>query len=200
MFELIVAVLVFLFPLAYSPGPGNMTFAANGAAFGARATLIANLGYHIATWVATLAIGLGVMSVMDPSSTAFQIVKILGALYVLYLAWKLSRSAPLSVEANYKPQVIGFVDGVMLLVLNPKAYVIIALLFSQFLEQFSERSSVPVLLLTTIFTLNNMLCFCLWALVGTALAKQFQTPIRAKRFNTTFAVMLALVACLMFIV
>ena len=45
----LIALLVFLFPLAFSPGPGNMLFAANGARFGIRATFWASMGYHIAT-------------------------------------------------------------------------------------------------------------------------------------------------------
>ena len=53
------ALLLFLFPLAYSPGPGNIFFAANGARFGFRLTMQANIGYHIATWGVTMVIGFG---------------------------------------------------------------------------------------------------------------------------------------------
>jgi len=41
LFE-ILALILFLFPLAFSPGPGNMFFAANGARFGFLNTLSAN--------------------------------------------------------------------------------------------------------------------------------------------------------------
>lgn len=41
-----LALVVFPFALAYSPGPGNMFFAANGARFGLQATLPANFGYQ----------------------------------------------------------------------------------------------------------------------------------------------------------
>ena len=44
----IAALLIFLFPLAFSPGPGNMFFAASGAKFGFKKTLSANFGYHLA--------------------------------------------------------------------------------------------------------------------------------------------------------
>ena len=53
MTEPVLALLIFLFPLAYSPGPGNTLFAANGAVFGFRATLPASAGYHLATWAVT---------------------------------------------------------------------------------------------------------------------------------------------------
>ena len=59
MIEITIALIIFLFPLAYSPGPGNMFFAANGARFGFAATVPSNIGYHIATWLVTVVIGLG---------------------------------------------------------------------------------------------------------------------------------------------
>ena len=59
MIETILALVVFLFPLAYSPGPGNMFFAAIGARFGTRASFEASAGYHVATWIVTFAVGYG---------------------------------------------------------------------------------------------------------------------------------------------
>ena len=55
----IFALLIFLFPLAFSPGPGNMFFAANVARFGFVNTISANLGYHLATIIVTFLIGFG---------------------------------------------------------------------------------------------------------------------------------------------
>ena len=39
MREITIALIIFLFPLAYSPGPGNMFFATNGARFGFATTV-----------------------------------------------------------------------------------------------------------------------------------------------------------------
>ena len=49
MSQNVLTLLLFLAPLVYSPGPGNLFFAALGARFGWRGTLLANLGYHAAT-------------------------------------------------------------------------------------------------------------------------------------------------------
>ena len=54
-----MALLAFLFPLAYSPGPGNAFFAGIGASKGLRAAIPALTGYHVATFVVTAVIGLG---------------------------------------------------------------------------------------------------------------------------------------------
>ena len=87
MFELTLALLLFLLPLAYSPGPGNMFFAAIGGRFGLRASLPATIGYHLATFIVTAAIGLGFSELAGFSATLFDILRIGGSVYVLWLAW-----------------------------------------------------------------------------------------------------------------
>ena len=56
--------LLFLFPLAFSPGPGNIFFSAHGAAFGLRRSLRALLGYHLAKWGISVMIGLGLGAIL----------------------------------------------------------------------------------------------------------------------------------------
>ena len=144
MIQTTIALILFLFPLAYSPGPGNLFFAANGARFGFRSTVPANAGYHAATWIVTAGIGFGFISAFDRFPNAFLAVKIAGSVYVLWIAWKLFRSGVLREGGIAKPAT--FVDGAVLLLLNPKAYVIIALMFTQFLDPASEQL-VAVLLI-----------------------------------------------------
>ena len=52
-----------------------------------------------------------------------------------------------------------FWDGVILLLLNPKAYIIMALMFSQFLSTDGGLQIANVLTISTIFTLNNLVAF-----------------------------------------
>ena len=87
MAALSMALIICLFPLAYSPGPGNMFFAANGARFGVRATIPATAGHHIATWVVTIAIGFGLLAAMEQSPLLLRTVRWAVSAYVLYLAW-----------------------------------------------------------------------------------------------------------------
>ncbi len=82
MTQTLIALLFFLLPLAYSPGPGNLFFAANGARFGLRATLPANVGYHLATWVVTAAFGLGFWGALQAAPELFAALKLLGAGYL----------------------------------------------------------------------------------------------------------------------
>ena len=190
MFAIVLPLVVFLLPLAWSPGPGNLTFAANGARFGFRATLLANLGYHIATWLITVAIGLGALRVVERVPGAFALLQLCGAAYVLWLAWRLFRSGIARTGAEARP--IGFVDGAVLLLLNPKAYVIIALMFSQFAD--ATAGTTGIVLIATVFTLNNLMAFSAWTLLGDRLLSAFRAPAQARRINTLFGVLLAGVA------
>ncbi len=187
-----IALVVFLFPLAYSPGPGNLFFAANGARFGFRATLPSNAGYHVATWLVTAAIGLGLIAAMERFPQVFLVLKTGGALYVLWIAWTMFRASALDGTRAARPA--SFIDGVILLALNPKAYVIIALMFTQFLEPGDTGWLLTVILITTVFTLNNLVAFSLWAWVGDKIARYFRSEESARALNTTFGVVLAGVA------
>jgi threonine/homoserine/homoserine lactone efflux protein len=190
------ALIIFLFPLAYSPGPGNMFFAANAARFGLRATLPANLGYHMATFALTLATGLGFATATTTLPGLFTVLRYAGALYVLYLALKLMRAS--LVTTATPPRVAGFGDGAVLLLFNPKGWLIIALMFSQFLKpaqgggQGADLAAVSWI--ATVFTLNNALAFLIWSAFGEALARRFRQQGQGRLLNLIFGGVLALVA------
>lgn len=192
------ALLIFLLPLAYSPGPGNLFFAANGARFGPRATIGANAGYHLATWGVTCAIGLGFSQALQINPALTTAVRVIGCAYVFWLAIGFLRAGVAGPGRDADLHVPGFADGVILLLLNPKAYVIIALIFSQFLTSGAPKL-VEVMAITTLFTLNNLLAFTLYTLAGDRLAQSFRSASSARRLNLVFGLMLALVALWMLI-
>ncbi|MCV2881985.1 LysE family translocator [Actibacterium sp. XHP0104] len=197
MFQTAAALIVFLFPLAYSPGPGNMFFAAMGARFGFAATVPASIGYHVATWIVTVAIGSGFVVVMDQLPQLFVALKLAGSAYVLWIAWKLFRAGAVDADPHARPA--GYWDGVILLTLNPKAYVIIALMFTQFLGGVQSGQLLAVLLISTVFTLNNLVAFSVWTVIGQKIARLFRAQDSARRLNRMFGVILALVAVWMLV-
>jgi threonine/homoserine/homoserine lactone efflux protein len=192
MIQTLTALVLFLFPLAYSPGPGNLFFAANGARFGFRATLWATAGYHLATWLLTAVIGLGLLGALEAAPRVFHILQLAGACYVLWIAWGMLKAGALNSGAQARPA--SFRDGVILLLLNPKAYVIIALMFTQFLAPGVGNHVLLVLTITTVFTLNNFIAFSLWTLAGDRLAAVFTQDRSARALNLMFGTVLAMVA------
>lgn len=180
-----VALVVFLFPLAYSPGPGNAFFAGIGASKGLRAAVPALTGYHMATFIVTAVIGLGMGETVLKNPIVAKSLAAIGGLYVLWLAWQFIRSARAKTAekadaALAREPRIGFWAGAVVLLLNPKAYYIIAVMFTQFLHPPADGITT-VRAITTVFTLNNLIAFIVWALAGKTLALLFRSQ-RSKRW------------------
>jgi threonine/homoserine/homoserine lactone efflux protein len=60
---------------------------------------------------------------------------------------------------------------VFLLILNPKAWVIIVLMFTQFLDQSDKGTLAAGVLITTVLTFNNLITFLAWALIGNKISE-----------------------------
>ena len=185
----IFALIIFLFPLAFSPGPGNMFFAANGARFGFVNTLSANLGYHLATIIVTFLIGFGFSVFFSFIEKQYQYIQIIGSLYVMYLAYKFFRADVYN--QNSQKFRCTFTDGVVLLVFNPKAYVIISLMFAIFLD--SSQNILKLIIITLVFTINNFISFTLWTLFGDLIGAKFRNEKYSKILNNVFSLLLFLV-------
>ncbi len=192
MLDITLPLIIFLFPLAYSPGPGNLFFAAIGARSGALGSLPASAGYHLATWIVTFAVGFGFAGLVARFPFAFTIIKYAGSAYVLWLAWKFFRAG--TSHSDVEQRSASFMDGAVLLILNPKAYLIIALMFTQFLPPTATNFTGLVFYITTIFTLNNLIAFFIWALLGDAMARLFREERHARIINIIFALLLVVIA------
>ncbi|MEM7195244.1 MAG: LysE family transporter, partial [Pseudomonadota bacterium] len=79
------------------------------------------------------------------------------------------------------------------LVLNPKAYVIIGALFSQFLNSEGDPKRA-VLVISALFTVNNLIAFIIWTVAGDWLSRLFSHPDKARLLNRGLSVMLLAVA------
>jgi threonine/homoserine/homoserine lactone efflux protein len=192
MLELTFALILFLFPLAYSPGPGNMFFAAIGGRFGLRASVPATIGYHLATLIVTAAIGFGFAGVARMSTEVFDLMRYIGSAYIFWLALKFLRAG--AADDNKAARHATFMDGAVLLLLNPKAYLIIALMFTQFLPVDANSGSGLVLWIASVFTLNNFAAFTVWTIAGDVLLRRFRNERSARPLNIASGAMLAAVA------
>ncbi|MEV8250237.1 LysE family translocator [Microbacterium sp. NPDC076768] len=197
--EAVVALVIFLLPLAYSPGPGNAFFAAIGAKKGLSAAVPALAGYHVATFVVTAAIGMGMGVTILTNPAVSRTLAAAGGIYILWLAFRFIRSARArsdthADEFDTSHTRMGFWTGAGVLLLNPKAYYIIAVMFTQFLRPPLNDDVVTVLTITTVFTLNNLLAFVVWTSAGSALALLFRSERSRRRMDYFFAATLIGVA------
>lgn len=186
-----MALIAFLFPLAYSPGPGNMFFASLGYGVGVKRSLPSNFSYHATTWIVTLMIGMGLGIAVISNPYVALTLKYVGAAYVAYLGYLFFTASTMeeNITNNKKTDLV---SGALLLLTNPKAYIIIALMFTQFqpIAEDLERT----IYIATIFTINNFIAFTLWTVAGFYLRKIFASSIAGKIANRFFGACLISVA------
>jgi threonine/homoserine/homoserine lactone efflux protein len=158
------------FLLNVTPGPDTLYIVGRSTAQGLRAGVLAALGIGAGALVHVSAAALGLSAVLAASATAFTVVKLIGAAYLLYVGVGLIRSAgaptgAAPLESRELSMRSVFLQGFLTNVLNPK----VALFFLAFLPQFvaSDAPSKPLafLLLGVIFDFNGTLwnLFVAWS-------------------------------------
>ncbi|MBV9053345.1 MAG: LysE family translocator, partial [Hyphomicrobiales bacterium] len=88
------AAAMFGFVTSITPGPNNMMLLASGLNFGVRRTLPHMFGISIGYVVLMLAAGLGLGELLRQVPGAFLVLKIVGGIYMLWLAWHIASSEP----------------------------------------------------------------------------------------------------------
>ena len=131
-----------------------------------------------------IALGLGLIFDEYPLvRTIFQWVSLL---YMIYLAYKISTSPPVH-TASAKP--LGPVQGVLLNLVNPKAYFAVVALVSQ----FTQPGENYFLSFFTLMAWSLCFAFCtnlVWAYAGTFIARKLSSDRMATKINIGFAVLL----------
>jgi len=128
--------------LGIAPGPDNIFVLTQSSQHGARAGVLVTLGLCTGLIVHTSLVAIGVAALFQSSEIAFTGLKILGASYLLYLAWQAFR-APASTELEASsPAGHLYFRGVIMNLSNPK----VAIFFLAFLPQFANPGlgSVPL--------------------------------------------------------
>ncbi|PMJ95706.1 LysE family translocator [Vibrio sp. 10N.261.55.A7] len=180
------------FALNMTPGPNNLLSMNNARCFGFRAACFAGVGriWAFAGMIALAASGLAV--VLYTSEVLFFAIKVVGTLYLLWIAFNLWRSeaSPIAQVEQDQSRFELAKQEFLLAAGNPKAI----LIFTAFLPQFvnvQESVNQQFFVLGGIFLLLEMLAISLYSLFGMYLRHWFSKPEMAKRFNKACATFLA---------
>ena len=164
----IISFAAFAFSQVATPGPANMAMLATGARYGFRAALPFVAGVVLGKQLIIWPIGFGLMSLADQVPLFFLLLKYVSAAYIIWLAWRVANmSLSVNKETANAP---GFVAGLWVHPLNPKAWAMIVAGFTNFVDP-----STPTLTATVIIALSLMaiqvLCHPVWTLFGDRIAK-----------------------------
>ncbi len=112
-----------LFIAAAIPGPGMTAIVARALGSGFRETFFMGLGLVLGDLIYLTAVILGLAFVAQTFTTAFMVIKILGALYLVYIAYKLWTAGllPQDIQAKKSASVgLSFLSGLLVTLGNPK--------------------------------------------------------------------------------
>ena len=188
--ELLIASLVFIVPMCFTPGPNNVLCAAHGSRFGFKATmpLIGGMAIGWSSLGLLIAAGTGII---ERNEGAFQTLAVLGAVYIAYLGLKIARLNPTN-EAEIDDS-LGLGTGVVLQIVNGKAWIHFLVLMTTFGSVFGDEYSgkVALVALNLLFGLPAVMT---WAAFGHYLSKLFTSRRSSKLLNGSFGVALICVS------
>ncbi|MGB3812853.1 MAG: LysE family translocator [Shinella sp.] len=158
------------------PGTGVIYTLALGISGGFRAGLVAAFGCTLGIIPHILASVVGLAAVLHASALAFEILRVIGVAYLLFIAWSLLResNAPdLGQEQAPAEKSFRIVrKGILTNVFNPK----LSLFFLAFLPQFvpanASNATAQMLVLGGVFMLLTFLVFAVYAALAASLRRQ----------------------------
>ncbi len=149
--------------LGVTPGPDNLFVLAQAAQRGKFAGIVVTLGLSTGILFHTLAVALGAAALFSTSALAFNVLKYVGAAYLLYLAyqsWQASGNSCQQARVSGVSWKRLYGRGIVMNITNPK----VSIFFLAFLPQFTDPASGPLLpqflLLGVLFVLSTLLVFC----------------------------------------
>jgi threonine/homoserine/homoserine lactone efflux protein len=187
--ELFAALIAFAFVTSVTPGPNNMMLLASGVNHGFTRTLPHMLGISVGFSGMIVAVGLGIGQVFVAYPQTYLALKVISILYMLWLAWKIANSGPLSSgtgEAVGRPMT--FVQAAAFQWVNPKAWTMALGAISAYTVATDYTRSL--LIVGAVFMVVNFPTVGLWTMFGVGLRRWLTDPGKVRVFNITMALLL----------
>ncbi|MHC6225339.1 LysE family translocator [Pseudomonas sp. X10] len=189
-FDLLTAFVLFAFVSSITPGPNNTMLLASGVNFGVRRSIPHALGISVGFMVMVLAVGFGLGEVFKAWPPLYSILRYLGATYLLYLAWKIATSGPLSADGSGTRKPLGFWGAAAFQWVNPKAWVMAVGAITTYTP--AQGYVFNVIVIATLFALVNLPSVGIWVMFGSALRNLLQNPRWLMVFNLLMAALLVI--------
>lgn len=185
----LLALFAFAFVAAMTPGPNNIMLLASGVNFGFRRTIPHMLGVGIGFVVMVLAVGLGLGRAFEAAPALHGVLKLVGALYLLWLAWRLANAGPArddGAPASGRP--LGFWAAAAFQWVNPKAWIMAVSATATYAQPGAFAASV--LLIAAVLGIVTIPSVTTWTLFGAGLRPYLSAPKTMRWFNRTMALLL----------
>lgn len=186
--------LIYCFVTAYTPGANNLLSMSNAARLGFRKSFRFNLGITAGFLIVMTICTLFCSTLYSVLPTVKIYMQILGATYMLYLAWKVWKtSSDLTVESGKESS---FLAGMVLQFMNPKIYIYAITAMSLYILP-AFHSIMALIGFTLVLTMIGASGSYVWALFGSAFCKVFAK--HTKAVNLVMALLLVYCAISLFL-
>ncbi|MEH6705019.1 MAG: LysE family translocator [Galbibacter orientalis] len=177
--EVLTAFVLASAALAVAPGPDNIYVLMQSMVHGRKSGIATVLGLMSGCLVHTTLVAFGVSVIIKQNEILFTILKVFGALYLLYLAYSVYRSSDVIDLSNNKVSKKSFkslfVQGFFMNVLNPKVSIFFLAFFPGFLFSNSINSIYQFYILGGIFIIVSFFVFLFIVLLASKVASYIMT-------------------------
>ena len=160
--------------LTLSPGPDIMYVLVQSLSNGIRAGILTTMGLVSGILIHTSLVAFGVSAILKESETVYLIIKILGACYLFYLAyrvWKSKVEFSVQTSSGLKPEGLAlFKRGFIMNVINPKVTIFFLAFFPGFIWDPTGNTIYQFYLLGGLFMIQAFMIFGIVAILAGKIA------------------------------
>ena len=177
-YEILVSFILSVGVLAISPGPDNLFVLTQSVTYGRRYGLATIAGLMTGCIIHTSLVAFGVSIIIQQHPKIFISIRVVGAIYLVFLAYKVLKSqGAIAVDNKKIPKktlVQLFRVGFLMNVLNPKVTLFFLALFPGFLFSDELSKVVQFYILGGLFILTSMVVFSTVAFLGGAISEKIK--------------------------
>tara|TARA_B100000035_G_scaffold293429_1_gene282864 strand:- start:315 stop:905 length:591 start_codon:yes stop_codon:yes gene_type:complete len=185
----ILSIALFWFVTAYTPGPNNVVASYSGFNFGITKTIPHILGVTLGFTSLVIFLSIGLINFFKIFPIIQNIIRYLGTLFLIYLAYKIAFSKPS--DNGQKENPVKFIETFLFQYLNPKGVTVAIIVVSTYVELGENYFSyaTQVIVLAFLFSVSSI---TLWTFIGKFLRKFATNDKFIKYFNYVMSGLLLL--------
>ena len=165
--------LVFTLPVSLLPGPNNLLSAAHSSRHGFNKSLPLISGMVIGWFLLGVVVAFGALFI-EENENLLRILTYIGVVYIIYLSYQISVSSPVD-EKDISDEQLGMGTGIVLQVVNGKAFVHLLILMTTFGTVFGT-DLVGKMIIVILNVAIKLVGWFGWASFGSALKEIFSDP------------------------
>ncbi|ANE75180.1 MULTISPECIES: homoserine/homoserine lactone efflux protein [Dickeya] len=185
--------------LSLSPGSGAINTMSTSISHGYRGAIASIAGLQLGLAIHIVLVGIGLGALLSQSVLAFDMLKWLGAAYLIWLGiqqWRSAGSLDLQTLANSMPRRRLFKRAILVNLTNPKSIVFLAALFPQFIIPHQPQA-MQYLVLGVTTVVVDIIVMIGYATLAQRIALWLKGPRQLKQLNRTFGSLFMLVGALL---